>query len=125
MRDVMLLVIKRLLLAAAIVLVSGNVLAHDKFSIPAEEALGLDPETAAIQAIARGDLSLLMVADCFMGVEGYVGSGPPQIRPKVLGKTCDELEGSAGASMRSRLKEWAAKYNQVIQQHNNALEPAR
>jgi len=111
------------LLFLSLILLSAQAFAFDKYLMSPEEALKIDPEVAANAAVARGDLTLIMVADCFMGIEGFMGSSPPNPRPEVLGEPCDELLSNDTTSMMQKIKAWARKYNETIQQHNKSLEP--
>ena len=113
----------RLVAVAAISMILGTANAFDLYRDNPMDALKTDPKHAAQQSMERGDYSLIMVPQCFMGMPGYEGGQPPTTPPKILGKSCEELLGLEGSADINALKTWAREYNAYVQQHNKQPKP--
>ena len=111
---------KRIFLIS-LLLVTTYCVAFEKFPISEKEILNIDPIEAAKAAVKKGDLSLIMVAQCFLGMPGYKGPLPPKQSPRILGQSCEEMENKSTSKNANELHEWARKYNTFIQQHNKQL----
>ena len=115
----------RLIIFVFLLVLTAAPLAWEQYPGSEKEAINSDPVEAAKISFKKGDFSLIIVADCFMGIPGYEGSAPPDVRPRVLGRTCDEMFDIDGTENVEVLKEWARIYNAHIQQHNKAPKPTQ
>ena len=112
----------KLIVLLLFIVPAATLMAWEKYPGSEEAILGSDPVQVAKKAVEKGDFSLLMVADCFMGMPGYKGNAPPSIEPRVVGNTCEEMFGADAAGNLEALKKWAQQYNAYVQQHNNQLK---
>lgn len=115
----------RIIILLMFLVPASALLAWDQYPGSEKEIISSNPVEAAKISIEKGDLSLIIVADCFMGMPGYKGNKPPEVRPRVVGRTCEEMLGTERTQNVGALKEWAQQYNVYVQQHNNALKPTQ
>lgn len=115
----------KLILLMMLLAPTSVLLAWEQYPGTVKDILSIDPIDAAKTSVGKGDHSLIIVADCFMGMPGYKGSNPPEVRPRVVGRTCEVIHGTEATQDYDALNEWAQRYNEYVQQHNNALKPTQ